>query len=45
VGAGPARIADAEAAMAARFSPEFKEFLRHAGGWPGFYMRADLHGT
>lgn len=45
VGASPDRIADAEAATGVRFSPEFKEFLAHADGWPGFYVLTDLFGT
>ena len=27
------------------FSEEYRKFLKHANGWPGFYVSVDLFGT
>lgn len=45
VGATADVIARAESAAGAQFSPQFEELLRHADGWPGFFITVDLFGT
>ena len=37
-------IAAAEERVGAELDPEYKEFLRHADGWPAFYKAVDLFG-
>lgn len=39
------RIQDAEIAAGTTFTPDFKSFLRHADGWPGFHIATDLFGA
>jgi hypothetical protein len=38
-------IAQAELATAFRFPEDYKDFLRHADGWPAFCENMDLFGT
>lgn len=45
VGATPESIAMAEHAIATPFPQQFKEFLRYADGWQGFYVTTNLFGT
>ena len=33
-----------EAALGMRLDPEYRDFLRHVGGWPAFYQAVDLFG-
>ena len=45
VGASEAEISAAQDGAGVQFAPEFKDFLRHADGWRGFYVLTDLFGT
>lgn len=45
LGATAEEISRAERASGRVFSSEFREFLSHANGWPGFYVLVDLFGT
>jgi hypothetical protein len=45
VGASPAQIADAEAAVQAEFDPAYKAVLQLADGWPGIFQNITLFGT
>src|SRR5665213_1897501 len=40
-----AEIDEAERALGQPLDERYKEFLRHANGWPAFWHSADLFGT
>lgn len=45
VAASTTTIEEAETALGAPLDASFREFLRHADGWPSFYQDVDLFGT
>jgi len=45
IAAGKAEIDEAERSLGQPLDERYKEFLRHANGWPAFWHSADLFGT
>ena len=45
VAAPPERLDEVEAHLGEPLDSSYREFLRHADGWPSFYQTVDLFGT
>jgi hypothetical protein len=45
VAASQERLAQVEAHLGEALDPSYRDFLRHADGWPAFYQTVDLFGS
>ena len=45
VGAAESAVKDTEGALKERLPDDYRDFLLHADGWPGFYQNVDLLST